>query len=303
MKTNKALLMVLLTTLMMVSTSAVAGVLVDVHWLKAHKNDSNLVVVDVQNKPGSYEKGHIPGAVRVLRHVDLEDPTRYPTNAYPQKQQFLDLMARLGIDNNTTIVAYDDKPSVFASRMLFVMELYGHDVNKLKLLDGGITQWKAAGQTISTTPSKTPNNGRYTTNGPNLNMVVSWSDVFRDVVQKQNSDVLLLDARPLAEFNGSKIRTIRGGHIPQAINVEGVKAANNKDHTFKNLSQIRSAFTKAGVTPDKIIYTYCHSADRAAHAYVVLKNMLGYPNVKVYEGSWNEWGTMTALPAADEEYK
>jgi thiosulfate/3-mercaptopyruvate sulfurtransferase len=239
----------------------------------------------------------------VSRHVDLEDPTSYPTNKYPQKRQFLQLMSRLGIDNNTTVVAYDDKPSVFASRMVFVMELYGHDVHKLKLLDGGITKWKADGRPVTTRASKARHAERYVAIGPDKSMLVSWSDVFRDVVQKQRPDVILYDARPLAEFNGSKIRTIRGGHIPGAINVVGVKAANNKDHTFKSIAAIRKAFTAAGITPDKTIYTYCHSSDRAAHAYVVLKNLLGYPKVKIYEGAWNEWGTMTALPAADETYK
>ena len=303
MKRQTILIPALMVAVLVAATTAAAGVLVDANWLKAHRNDPDVVVVDVQNKPGSYEQGHIPGAVKVLRHVDLEDPTRYPPNKYPQRRQFLDLMRRLGIDNNTTVVAYDDKPLVFASRMLFVMELYGHDPGKLKLLDGGISKWKEDGNQLSTTPAPARTARRYKTNGPDTTLLVTWSDVFNDVVHKQNPDVVLHDARPIAEFNGSKIRAIRGGHIPGAINLEGVKAANNKDHTFKDIETIRRAFAAAGITRDKTIYTYCHSSDRAAHAYVVLKHLLGYPHVKVYEGAWNEWASLTALPAADEEYK
>jgi len=292
-----------MVTVLLFSTPALAGILVDVDWLKAHKNETNLVVVDVQNKPGSYEKGHIPGAVKVLRHIDLEGYDRYPTNKYPGLDQMTNLMARLGIDNNTTVVAYDDHHSIFAGRMLFVMELFGHDTTKLKLLDGGIKQWKAAGNTPATTETKARSAVPYVTSGPNLDLVVGWSDVFRDGVQKQNSNVALHDARPKAEFDGSKIRAIRGGHIPGAINVTGTDAANNKEaQTFKNADAIRSAFVSQGITPDKTIYTYCHSSDRAAHAYMVLKHILGYPDVRVYEGAWKEWGSLPALPAKSEHW-
>lgn len=303
MKCHKIALLLSLVSAVIFSNSAFAGILVDIDWLQSHKGDANLVIVDVQNKPGSFEKGHIPEAERVLRHVDLEDPTRYPANKYPGTRQFVQLMSRLGIDNNTTVVAYDDKPSVFASRILFILELYGHDVDKLKLLNGGIKQWEAKGLNVSTKLSKTRVADRYITNGPDLTMLVTWSDVLHDVVHKQNTNIVLHDARPAKEFNGTKIRTIRGGHIPGAINLEGVKAANNGDLTFKSEGDIQQKFTDAGISQDKTIYTYCHSSDRSAHAYMVMKHMLGYPNVKIYEGAWNEWGTMTALPAADEIYQ
>ncbi len=303
MKQYVRIIPALLAAVLLLTTSATAGLLVDGKWLKAHRNDPNLVVVDVQNKPGSYDQGHIPGAVKVVRHVDLEDPTRYPPNKYPRQRQFLNLMRRLGIDNDTTVVAYDDKPSIFASRLLFVMELYGHDINKLKLLDGGIAKWKKEGNRLSTSSPLPRSARRYVTNGPDATLLVSWSDVFNDVIHKQKPDVVLHDARPLAEFNGTRIRAIRGGHIPGAVNLEAVKVANNKDHTFKEVDDIRRAFVAAGITGDRTIYTYCHSSDRSAHAYMVLKHLLGYPRVKVYEGAWNEWAALTALPAADEEYK
>ncbi len=292
-----------MVTVLLFSTSALAGILEDVDWLKAHKDDANLVVVDVQNKPGSYEKGHIPGAVKVLRHVDLEGYDRYPPNKYPSLDQMTRLMARLGIDNKTTVVAYDDHHSIFASRMLFVLELFGHDTSKLKLIDGGIKQWQAAGNSLDTTETKARSAAPYVTSGPNLELVVGWSPVFRDGVQKQNSNVVLHDARPKPEFDGTKVRAIRGGHIPGAINVTGTDAANNKDaQTFKTVDAIRAAFVDKGITPDKTVYTYCHSSDRAAHAYMVLKHMLGYPDVRIYEGAWKEWAALTALPAKSEHW-
>ncbi|HHK60937.1 MAG TPA: sulfurtransferase [Desulfobacterales bacterium] len=303
MRRRSLSLSILTATLVLVflSTPALAGLLVSVDWLAGHKDDPNVVVVDVQNKPPSYAKGHIPGALRVVRHVDLEDPNRYPPNKYPGREQFLALMARLGISNQTTVVAYDDHHGIFASRFLFVMELYGHDTAKLKLLNGGIKAWQAAGRPLTTKPANARSAAAYTASGPNQNLLVSWSRVFRDVVQGQDPRVALHDARPKAEFKGDKIRAIRGGHIPGAINLTGVDAANHKnEQTFKPIDEIRAAFVKAGITPDKTVYTYCHSSDRAAHAYMVLKHLLGYPDVKVYEGAWKEWGNLTALPAANE---
>ncbi|MEW6116018.1 MAG: sulfurtransferase [Nitrospirota bacterium] len=302
MKSKGYVIVALIGLFLLSATSAMAGILVNADWVKAHMNDPNVIIVDVQNKHDSYEKGHIPGAVKVDRHVDLEDYTRYPANKYPQKEQFLPLMSRLGINNKATVVAYDDSQGIFASRMLFVMELFGHDAGKLKLLDGGIKAWQAKGYSLTTEAPKVAKKTAYKTSGPNKNLLVSWSEVYRDVVQHQNPDVVLHDARPVAEYSGEKVRAIRGGHIPNAINVTGVDAANNKEnHTFKDPEEIGKAFENAGITKDKTIYTYCHSSDRGAHAYVVLKHILGYKNVKIYDGAWSEWAVMTALPAENEK--
>ncbi|MFN3740732.1 MAG: sulfurtransferase [Thermodesulfovibrionales bacterium] len=296
-------LMILIVVSIFLASPAVAGVLVDADWLKAHISDPNLVIVDVQSKHDLYSKGHIPGAVKVARHIDLEDATRYPTNKYPQKEQFLNLMSRLGIDNDSIIVAYDDKYGLFASRFLVIMELYGHDTSKLKLLDGGIQAWQARGYEITSEPTIVTRKTVYKTSGQKADILITWSDILKNSVLGQDPSVVLLDARPADEFSGNKIRAIRGGHIPGAINVTGVSAANNKDtQTFKSPSEIKKAFEDAGIRPDKIIYTYCHSGDRAAHAYVVLKHILGYKNVKIYDGSWNEWATLTALPAEEEKW-
>ena len=294
----------MVTTLILATSSAFAGMLVDTQWLSSMAGKSDIKIIDVQNKAHSYDKGHIPGALQVTRHADLEDYTRYTPNKYPQMEQFLELMTRLGINNNDTIVAYDDHHGIFASRFLFIMELYGHDPAKLKVLDGGIVQWRKDNNALSSEPVTAASGEPYSTMGPNNKLLVTWNDVLRNSVEGKKADVVLLDTRPGKEFAGEKIRALRGGHIPGAINVTGQSAANDNDsHLYKSVEQIRATFTEAGVTPDKTIYAYCHSSDRAAHVYMVLTQMLGYKNVKIYDGAWKEWAVLTALPAEDESWQ
>jgi thiosulfate/3-mercaptopyruvate sulfurtransferase len=300
---RRTLFSVMLTAAFVIAMAAgaAAGVLVDAEWVKSRMNDPGVVIVDVRSNPDHFDQGHIPGARKVDRHADLEDSSQYPPTKYPQQKQFIDLMSRLGIDNRSTVVAYDDKFGLFASRMLVVMELFGHDPARLKLLDGGLKAWQAGGNTLSTEPARIAKSKPYKT-AKNA-MLVSWCEVHRDAVVDPKPDLALHDARPADEYAGINIRSIRGGHIPNSVNVTGVEAANNKEnHIFRAADDIRKAFEAAGITPDKTVYTYCHSADRAAHAYVVLKHILGFKNVKIYDGSWNEWAALTALPASDVKW-
>lgn len=298
-QSSKILMMVsLITALVLATSSAFAGMLVDSQWVNSMAGKPAIKIIDVQNKADAYDKGHIPGALRVTRHIDLEDYTRYTPNKYPQKAQFLDLMTKLGINNNDTIIAYDDHHGIFASRFLFVMKLYGHNPDKLKVLDGGIVQWQKANYSITTEPVTAVATPPYKTSGPNQNLLVTWNEVLRDSVEGQNPEVVLLDTRPIDEFSGKKVRSIRGGSIPGAINVTGASAANDKEsHLYKSAEQIRATFVEAGITPDKTVYTYCHSSDRAAHVYMVLTQLLGYKNVKIYDGAWKEWAVLSDLPA------
>lgn len=302
---NKIVMIVSMVTILILATSpAFADMLVNTQWLSSRADKSGIKIVDVQNKALSYHEGHIPGALQVDRHADLEDYTRYPPNKYPQKEQFLELMTRLGISNDDTIVAYDDHHGIFASRFLFIMELYGHDPAKLKILDGGIVQWRKDGLALSSEPVIAASTEPYRTTGPNNELLVTWNDVLRQSSKVNDTDVVLLDARPDQEFTGEKIRAIRGGHIPGAINFYGQAEINDNDsHLYKSLEQIRTTFIEAGVTEDKTIFGYCHSSDRAAHIYMVLTRMLGYKNVKIYDGAWKEWAALTALPAENESWQ
>lgn len=291
------------TALLLVTASAFAGLLASPEEVKSIAGNPDVKIVDVRYKADAYGKGHIPGALQVNCRVDLEDYTRYTPNKYPQLDQFLDVMARLGIDNDDTIIAYDDMYGIFASRFLFIMELYGHDPEKLKLLNGGIGQWQKENYEVTTEPTVAASTQPYKTSGPNNNLLVTWNDVLHDAVEKQDNSVVLHDTRPEAEFRGENIRAIRGGNIPNSINVPGSSAANDKEtQLFKPVDQILETFTVAGITPDKTIYTYCHSSYRAAQTYLVLTRMLGYKDVKIYDGAWMEWAVLTALPSENTSW-
>ena len=269
--------------------------LVDADWLKANLDNKNIRIVDVSNRVDTYDKGHIPGAVKVKRSLDLSNTSITPTNHFPTKEQFEKLMAWLGIDKDTTVVAYDDAFSLFASRFLVVMELYGHDENKLKLLNGGSVRWKALGLPFSKEPAAVRNT-KYKADVVRLDIFVPWHDIYRDVVLGDKPEILLLDSRSAAEYEGKIIPSIRGGHIPKAVNVIGTDSNNKEDQTFKTLAEIKQLYEAKKITPDKTIYEYCHSGDRSAHAYVVLKHLLGYKNVRFNDGGWAEWSTILTLP-------
>lgn len=284
--------------------NAAAIDIVDAQWLKDNLNDPKIHVVEVPTKgesiAGEHIAGnmHIPNSMVVNRYLDLGNVYAIPPTLYPAKDQFENLMARLGISNDDTIVAYDDKYGIFASRMLVILEHYGHDTSKLKLLDGGLVHWKKLGFPLVDGHADIKP-ARYTVVKMNPN-VITWSDVYRDTVVGKSPNILLLDVRPEAEYNAKEIRSIRGGHIPGAINVTGTLANDKDEHTFKPVVEIRKLFTDAGITPDKTIYEYCHSGDRTAHAYIVLKTLLGFKDVKVYPGSWSEWSTILSLPVEGE---
>lgn len=282
--------------LLFLATSASAVSLVDADWLS--KNADSVRIVDVQNKPGSYAKEHIPGAVEVHRHIDLADVTQEPPNLYPTAEQFEELLQHLGIDNDTTVVAYDDKFGLFASRFLVLMEIYGHDIDKLKLLDGGIVNWKQQGHAVNADHVNVAKSN-YKISGKRDDIVITWSDIYRDVIGGKRPEVVLLDVRPANEYNGENIRGIRGGHLPTAINITGSDANDPETHKFKSLEEIRSMYETEGLKKDDVIYEYCHSGDRAAHAYVQLVHLLGYKNVRLYDGGWSAWNTKLFLPAAD----
>lgn len=298
----KALLIGITLALFTWPASALAISLVEAEWLKDNLNAKNLRIVDVSKSASTYGKGHLPGAVQVKRYIDLGNLDMVPPHRYPSKEQVEKLMGRLGIDNHTTVVAYDDSLSLFASRLLVIMELYGHDKNKLKLLNGGSVRWQQLSYPMTKdVPAVAAAN--YTAGYVRQDLFITWSDIYRDVVLGARPEIKLLDSRPAKEYNAENIRALRGGHIPKAVNVTGANAVNPDDHRFKPLAEIRKMYVDAGFTPDAIIYEYCHSGDRSAHAYVVLKHLLGYENVHVNDGGWLEWAHTFSLPAEGEVWK
>ena len=290
------------------AATASAIEIVEADWLKAHLDDKGLRIVSVPEKAeaiaGEHKKGvvHIPNSVIVNRYLDLGNVYSVPPTQYPTKDQFEKLMSSIGVDKDSTVVAYDDKFGIFASRLLVIMEYYGHDTKKLKLLNGGQVHWAKLGYPLVEKHADITQT-RYVVDKMNP-VVITWSDVYRDFVVapegQQNDKMILLDVRPEDEYSGKKIRSIRGGHIPHAINITGTDANNKEDHTFKSKEEIQKLFAEKGVVPGKTIYTYCHSGDRTAHAYIILKYILGIDDVKIYATSWTEWATILSLPAEGE---
>ena len=270
-----------------------APYLVETDWLAAHLADPAVRIVDMRfyfDRDGreAYLAGHIPGAVWLDWTKDLSDPDNPVQYMLAPLDKFVATMNRLGIDNNTTVVAYDDEGGHFGSRLWWVAGYYGFD--KIRILHGGIQKWQAEDrpltQTLPTIEPKT-----FVPGAPRPEWLRTADEV---VTLIGAANTVLLDVRRPSEYEGSEVRAARGGHIPSATNLLW-KDNLTSNLTFKDAETLRQRFEQAGVTPDKAIVTYCQGGVRASHAMLTLK-MLGYPNVAVYDGSWEEWGNNFALP-------
>ena len=287
---------------LLLSNTATASILVDVAWLKKHMNDPDVRVVGVYKKGASFNKGHIPGSVKVDRAQDLRDHHEYPAYAMPRPEQFVQVMKRIGVDNDTTVVIYDDSYQ-FASRLFLVMEYYGHDLEKLKILDGGLTAWKAAGEPVSTEITTVSAKADYQPSAPHGELIATRGDIVANISRNSEETHALVDVRPKKEWDGTKVRAIRTGHIPKAVHHSGVDEFMDKQtHKFRSNDDLEFALAEKGVTKDKTVYVYCQGGARAPHAYVAMKHILGYPDVRVYDRGWVEWANLTAMPVADEKW-
>ncbi len=261
--------------------------LVSAAWLKEHLSDPGIVVLDVSSTEEVYRQGHIPGALFVDWTKDLTDPGNAVKGQILTKAQAERLFSRLGINPDDTIILYGDRDNLFAARAFWVFTYYGH--RQVRLLNGGRTAWVQSGSPLSTTiPDVRPS--RYTIRQTRTNL---RADV--ETVQALfDGRGIVLDVRSPKEYAGVDVRARRGGHIPGAININWV-ATVNADGTFKPVSRLLSLYRAAGVRPDRPVITYCQTGVRAAHTWFVLTYLLNYPHVKVYDGSWEEWGNAPGL--------
>ncbi len=291
---------IIMTALVSWPACSQAGLLIDCAWLKAHLDEPDIRIADVSKVPSSFEKGHIPGSVKVFRHRDLEDYTRYPPVGYPMPVQFVRLMARLGITNNTTVVVYDDNKNIYASRLIFLLRLYGHSLDRLKILDGGKKAWKGAGLPLETGTGSPVKAAPYNPMERKDEFLAAWQDVYREVVQEQNPKAFLLDTRTMEEFQADRVRCVRGGHIPGAVHLDLASVVTKDgEGRWKDAPELEHILKEKGAAPDRDIIVYCHSGDRSAHAFVIMKYLLGYPRVRIYEKAWLEWAVLQALPVEE----
>lgn len=267
--------------------------LVDAAWLEEHINDPKTVVLEVRYHPHRYYTvGHIEGAVQVQRFKDLGDNHGAPIMRFPAKATFQATLRSWGINNDSTIVIYDDSRTALASRLYYLLALYGYDMKRVKVLEGGTNEWSAFNE-LSTEPvERKP--GNVTLKEADKKLYVEWTDVYDDVVSRRDAKVVLLDARPREMYTGEVIRhSVQGGHIPGAVNVvslDGTDAQSQKWHDAERLAVMYQSIPK-----DSTVYIYCHDGFRMGLAWMQLKS-LGYKDVRLYNGGWSHWGNELTLP-------
>ena len=271
-----------------------SDVLVDADWVEAHLDDPGVVLVEVDEDTSAYDKGHIRNAVKLDWKKDLQDPVR---RDFVDKGQFEKLLSERGISTDDTVVLYGGNNNWFAAYAYWYFKLYGH--RDVRLLDGGRKKWELDARELSTEKVTRPATS-YTAAEPNTDI-----RAFRDEVIAAIGSKGLVDVRSPDEFAGRLLapahlpqeQAQRGGHIPTAVNVPWSKAAND-DGTFKSDEDLKELYSDAGLDWDRDIIAYCRIGERSAHTWFVLHQILGQKNVKNYDGSWTEYGSLVGVPVA-----
>jgi thiosulfate/3-mercaptopyruvate sulfurtransferase len=268
------------------------NVLVDAAWVEAHLDDPKVVLVEVDEDTTAYEKNHIRGAVRIDWRQDLQDPVR---RDFVNKEQFEKLLSSKGIGNDDTVVLYGGNNNWFASYAYWYFKLYGHD--NVKLLDGGRKKWELdSRELVDDVPQRKQTS--YTAKQPNNDI-----RAFRDEVVEAIGKLNLVDVRSPDEFSGKLLapahlpqeQSQRAGHVPTAKNIPWSKAAND-DGTFRSDDELKELYSGEGVDFGKDTIAYCRIGERSAHTWFVLHELLDQPNVKNYDGSWTEYGSLVGVP-------
>ena len=267
-------------------------VLVDTQWLKEHLHDPNVRVVEVDTSNEVFQDAHIPGAVFWHIFGDILLPT-LGINLDPTNIERL--LARSGITNTTTVIAYGSYPGTGAW-IFWLLKLFGHQ--DVRVLNGGYQQWKLKGLPLSKDLSSYPESEYSSSASVNINLRVLPEEVKASIGDTKK---ILLDVRTLAEYRGEHYLmkpTEEGelaGHIPTAIHLEHIQTM-NEDGTFKTREELQALFESKGITADKEIFPYCAVGGRSAGIWFVLKYLLGYPEVRNYDGSWNQWSRLPDAP-------
>ena len=269
-----------------------ADVLVDVDWAEAHFDDPKIVFVEVDEDVSAYDGGHLPGAVRLDWTKELQQPA---VRDVIDKDDFGKLLSSKGIGNDDTVVLYGGNNNWFAAYAYWYFKLYGHD--SVKLLDGGRKKWELDGRDLVKDDPSRPTT-TYTAKDPDLAI-----RAFRDEVVASIGSKNLVDVRSPDEFSGKikapahlpQEQSQRAGHVPTAINIPWSKAAAD-DGTFRGDGELTSLYGEQGFDDAKPTIAYCRIGERSSHTWFVLRELLGHPSVKNYDGSWVEYGSLVGVP-------
>ena len=269
-----------------------SDVLVTTDWAESNLNAPNTVFVEVDEDTSAYDGGHIEGAVRLDWKADLQDQVK---RDFVDAQQFSKLLSERGISNDDTVILYGGNNNWFAAYAYWYFKLYGHQ--DVKLLDGGRKRWELDARSLSTDAVTRPETS-YTAKDPDNSI-----RAFRDEVIAAIGIKNLIDVRSPDEFSGKILapahlpqeQSQRPGHIPGALNVPWSKAA-NEDGTFKSDEDLAALYAAAGLDGEKETIAYCRIGERSSHTWFVLQELLGHQNVKNYDGSWTEYGSLVGAP-------
>lgn len=268
--------------------------LVETDWVAGHLTDPNVRIIESDEDPLLYRIGHIPGAVQVDWFTTLQHPVR---RDFLTKEQFEDFCSKAGIANDTTLVFYGDKSNWFACYALWLFEYYGH--KNVRIMNGGRAKWEQENRPMNKEIPSYDRTG-YQAKEPDESIRAFREQVFAQIEAKKP----LVDVRSPQEYTGELLHmpnypqegATRGGHIPGAVNIPWSMAVNESDSTFKTPEELRSLYEGQGIKPDKVIIAYCRIGERSSLTWFALKYLLGYPNVKNYDGSWTEWGNLVGAP-------
>jgi thiosulfate/3-mercaptopyruvate sulfurtransferase len=267
-------------------------VLVTADWAEENLETPGVVFVEVDEDTTAYDGGHIPGAVKIDWKNELQDPVR---RDFVDSAGFEKLLSAKGIANSDKVILYGGNNNWFAAYAYWYFKLYGHDA--VQLLDGGRKKWELDGRPLST-DAVTREETSYSAKEQDRSI-----RAFRDEVVAAINAKNLVDVRSPDEFAGKLLapahlpqeQAQRAGHIPTAINVPWSKAA-NEDGTFKSADELRALYAEAGIDESKATIAYCRIGERSSHTWFALHELLGYPDVKNYDGSWTEYGSLVGVP-------
>jgi thiosulfate/3-mercaptopyruvate sulfurtransferase len=269
-----------------------SDVLVSADWAQSNLDAENVVFVEVDEDTSAYDTSHIPGAIRLDWRTDLQDPVK---RDFVDAQQFSKLLSDRGIANDDTVILYGGNNNWFAAYAYWYFKLYGHE--NVKLIDGGRKKWELDGRPLSKDAVERPAT-QYSAQEPDLSI-----RAFRDEVVASIGSKNIIDVRSPDEFSGKILapahlpqeQAQKGGHVPTAKNIPWSKAA-NEDGTFKSDEQLAELYAEQGFDESKATIAYCRIGERSSHTWFVLRELLGKSDVKNYDGSWVEYGSLVGVP-------